>query len=170
MGSVQWQTFPKSFAPSEIIRETVAVFSTAHTTIDSETKTLRSDDVLAEVRPGLLQLGFEVEAGKLRSEKITRPVLFGGGGAPERTFEADAFHAASGLVLEVEAGRGVTNYQFLKDLFQACMMQDAEHLMIAVRNKYRVSQDYAKVVSFFDTLYASGRLQLPLQTVTIVGY
>ena len=170
MGRVEWQTFPKSFAPSEIIRETVGVFSNVHKRIDSETNTLPSDGVLAEVRPGLLEIGFEVETGKLRSEKITRPVLFGGGGTPERTFEADAFHAESGLVLEVEAGRGVTNYQFLKDLFQACMMQDAEHLMIAVRNKYRVSQDYTKVVSFFDTLYASGRLQLPLQTVTVVGY
>ena len=146
-------------------------FSDVLPRIGSESNVLPSDGVLAEVRPGLLNLGFEVESGKHRAEKIVRPVLFGPGGTPERTFEADAFHREARLVLEVEAGRGVTNYQFLKDLFQACMMQDAEHLMIAVRNKYRVSHDYDKVVSFFDTPYASGRLELPLSTVvTVVGY
>lgn len=168
--SVQWQTFPKSHAPSVIIRDTVGAFLAVHESINSENNTLVSDQVLAEVRPGLVKLGYEVEAGKQRIDKIARPVLFGPGGVPERSFEADAFHAESGLVLEVEAGRGVTNYQFLKDLFQACMMQDAEHLMIAVRTRYRASHDYAKVVSFFDTLYASGRLPLPLSTVTVVGY
>lgn len=30
------------------------------------------------------------------------------------------------------------NNQFLKDLFQACMMQDVDYLVIAVRNEYRV--------------------------------
>jgi len=30
--------------------------------------------------------------------------------------------------LEVEAGRAYTNYQFLKDLFQACMMHDVQYL------------------------------------------
>jgi hypothetical protein len=46
---------------------------------------------------------------------------------------------------------------------------DRESLTIAVRNKYRVSHDYDKVVGFFDTLYASGRLGLPLSTLIFVG-
>jgi hypothetical protein len=37
-------------------------------------------------------------------------------------------------VVEVEAGRGVVNYQFLKDFFEACTMVGVEKLCIAVRN------------------------------------
>jgi hypothetical protein len=48
-------------------------------------------------------------------------------------------------VLEVEAARGVDNNQFLKDLFQACMMHDVQYLGIAVRNVYPQSPDFEKV-------------------------
>ena len=72
--------------------------------------------------------------------------------------------------MEVEAGRAVSNYQFLKDLFQACAMQEARHLVIAVRNLYLGKKDFDAVINFMETLYASSRLQLPLQSVTIVGY
>ena len=40
-------------------------------------------------------------------------------------------------VLEVEAGRGVVNHQFLKDLFQACMMYEVNYLAIAIRRCIR---------------------------------
>ncbi|BDS49649.1 hypothetical protein RKAS3_12260 [Rhodoluna sp. KAS3] len=72
--------------------------------------------------------------------------------------------------MEVEAGRAVANYQFLKDLFQACMMQEAKYLVISVRNNYRGNSDFNSVINFFETLYASSRLQLPLHAITIIGY
>lgn len=79
-----------------------------------------------------------------------------------------------GFVLEAEAGRAVVNNQFLKDLFQACMMKDVAHLGIAVRNLYEgggaKSRDFERVVTFFDTLYASNRLKLPLTSVVVIGY
>src|SRR6202035_4704721 len=62
------------------------------------------------------------------------------------------------------------NNQFLKDIFQACMMQDVLHLAVAVRNTYRNSDDFAKVESFLETLYVSGRLQLPLKGILLIGY
>jgi hypothetical protein len=46
------------------------------------------------------------------------PSFFGRDGAAEKSFDADAYHRAGGFVLEVEAGRGVVNNQFLKDLFR----------------------------------------------------
>jgi hypothetical protein len=98
------------------------------------------------------------------------PVLFGLNGILEKSFEADAYHNENKTVLEIEAGRGVTNYQFLKDLFQACMMNNVEYLVIGVRRIYRTSKDFEKVVTFFDTLYASDRLQLPLKGILVVGY
>jgi hypothetical protein len=91
-------------------------------------------------------------------------------GKLEKSFEADAHHDAAGFVVEVEAGRGVTNNQFLKDLFQACMMHDVYYLAIAVRNKYRGNEDFEMVLRFFNTLYASHRLQLPLRGILVIGY
>jgi hypothetical protein len=98
------------------------------------------------------------------------PVLFGRNGRLEKSFEADAYHETAGFVVEVEAGRGVTNNQFLKDLFQACMMHDVFYLAVAVRNIYNGSQDYEIVERFLSTLYASQRLQLPLRGILAVGY
>ena len=50
------------------------------------------------------------------------------------------------------------------------MMYDIDLLAIALRNVYKSSDDFEKVVTFFDTLHASGRLQLPLTGVLIIGY
>jgi hypothetical protein len=88
----------------------------------------------------------------------------------EKSFHVDAFHVDTGTVLEVEAGRAVTNYQFLKDLFEACMMHNVDYLVIAVRKIYRTSPDFERVLTHFDALYASGRLTLPLKGVLIIGY
>ncbi len=88
----------------------------------------------------------------------------------EKSFDADAYHEETGFVVEVEAGRGVVNNQFLKDLFQACMMFGVRELAIAVRNTYRKSNDFDRVTRFFDTLYASNRMTLPLEGVLILGY
>jgi len=55
-------------------------------------------------------------------------------------------------VVEVEAGRGVINNQFLKDFFQACMMDEVEYLGIAVRNIYEAAglknSDFESVLRF----------------------
>ena len=98
-----------------------------------------SNAVLSKVADALRERGFEVERGKKKDEKIYIPVLFGRQGEVEKSFDADAVHWDGRMVLEVEAGRGVVNNQFLKDLFQACMMQDIDYLGIAVRREYEVS-------------------------------
>jgi hypothetical protein len=168
---IQWQTFPKSASTIPKIVEAVKVFESHLFAIDSKTHdAFTSNEVLGVIRPDLEALGFKVETDKSASGKIKIPVLFGLNGRPEKTFDADAFHAEQGIVMEVEAGRAVANYQFLKDLFQACMMQDAKYLVIAVRNTYRGNSDFESVKNFFETLYASSRLQLPLTSLTIIGY
>jgi len=129
-----------------------------------------SNDVLAHLRFGFEALGFLVETGKTAETKIRVPVLYGANGKVEKAFDADAYHPTEKVVIEVEAGRAVTNFQFLKDLFQACVMQDVDFLAIAVRQDYRGTDDYSKVIAFIETLYASTRLQLPLKGVLIVGY
>ena len=129
-----------------------------------------SDSVLAKLRPHLEVLGFQVESGKTSNSKIRVPVLYGRNGRIEKSFDADAYHPRERVVLEIEAGRGVTNYQFLKDLFQACVMQNVDYLVIAVRQDYRGSNDFEKVCTFFETIFSSSRLTLPLNGILIIGY
>jgi hypothetical protein len=149
----------------------VGLFEAVADSIDSTTPGVQhSDTVMARLRLGLETLGFRVEKGKSSDDKIVVPVLFGRKGKILKCFNADAHAAASGWVLEVEAGRAVDNNQFLKDIFQACMMHDVLHLAIAVRNTYRNSDDFAKVEGFLETMYVSGRLQLPLKGILLIGY
>jgi len=167
---INWVFFPKSDKPPKTAYTVVEAFSKVADKIDSETHTLKSDDVLAAVTPELQMGGFLVETSKKAADKIQVPVLFGINGKLEKSFEADAYNEKAGFVLEVEAGRGVTNNQFLKDLFQACMMHDVDFLGIAIRKKYRDSQDFDRVVRFFETMYASNRIQLPLKGILVIGY
>jgi hypothetical protein len=168
---VSWQLFPKSTKAPDFLISTVEAFNSVESTITSDkTGPQTSNEALAIVRPGLESLGYQVERGKLGSEKIQVPVLYGQNGKIEKSFEADAYWPEKRVVLEVEAGRGVTNYQFLKDFFQACVMQDVDWLVIAVRKTYRDSKDFQKVVQFFETLYASSRLLLPLRGILVIGY
>ena len=168
--TTSWIFFPKSDEPSAFIRSIVQVFLDRDEELSVRSRDLTSDGILAILCPGLQELGFEVETGKKKVQKIYVPVLFGRNGAVDKAFEADAWHRGQNTVLEVEAGRGYLNNQFLKDLFQACMMHDVEYCAIAVRNRYIDSNDFENVVSFFETLYASRRLQLPLKGVLVIGY
>lgn len=176
---ISWAYFPRNEKTPTIGLEVVACFESVGGLIDSgannehisvDFKDGASNVVLSRIRPGLEKIGFKVESGKTATGKICIPVLYGQNGKPTKTFEADAYHEAFKFVVEVEAGRAVTNYQFLKDLFQACVMVDVDYLCIAVRNTYRKSQDFEKVYTFFDTLYTSGRMKLPLKGILIVGY
>jgi hypothetical protein len=58
----------------------------------------------------------------------------------------------------------------LKDLFQACVMHGVDYFGVAVRNLYKNSNDFERVVTFIETLYASNRLRLPLKDIFVIGY
>lgn len=146
------------------------VFESNAFKIDSRSHKFESNKVLGIIKKDLEGLGFVVENGKSKSGRIRVPVLFGEGGKPEKSFDADGWNRETKSVIEVEAGRGVTNYQFLKDLFQACVMQDVNYLIVCIRNDYRGNDNFAAVVNFFDTLYASDRLNLPLTGIMVIGY
>ena len=166
--------FPRSVKAPPLALSVVDAFESAHAAFTSDSHTLNSNEVLALVAPQLRALGFAVESGKKKVERISVPVLYGNNGTIDKSFDADAYHEGGKFVIEVEAGRGLVNYQFLKDLFQACMMDGVDHLAIAVTNVYVAggmrSQDFVQIVRWFDTLYASNRLQLPLKGILIIGY
>lgn len=168
---ILWQHFPKHSPCLEFLRQVVNCFEKVSSEIASRDNVGQaSNEVLAKLRSGFEELGFLVETSKTTEGKIKVPVLYGANGKVEKSFEADAYHPVQKIVVEVEAGRGVTNYQFLKDLFQACVMQDVDYAVIAIRQDYRGSDDFAKVVTFIETIYASNRLHLPLKGLLIIGY
>lgn len=167
---IQWQIFPKSQPPTSLFEEVIGCFEKVESMISSDNRNLNSDEVLIVLRPHLEQIGFRVESGRKKSQKIRVPVLFGRQGKWEKSFEADAHNEKERVVLEVEAGRAVTNYQFLKDLFEACMMQGVDYLVVAVRNVYKRNKDCEAVMNHFETLYVSGRMKLPLKAVLVIGY
>ncbi|MBI5954589.1 MAG: hypothetical protein HY865_23275 [Chloroflexi bacterium] len=168
---INWIYYPLSDEPTPLVKQVVGVFEKHSTQIESLSHVgLDSDGVLKIVADSLAEIGFDVERGKKNAEKIKVPVLFGENGKPQKSFEADAFFSSRGFVVEIEAGRGYTNYHFLKDIFEASMMHGAYYLAIAVRNDYRGNNDYEKVVRYVDTLYASSRMKLPLKGLAIIGY
>jgi len=167
---INWIFYPKSTRPPLIAQKIVHVFETATDRIDSSNHDLNSNQVLELLSSGLREIGFQVEKGRKKEDKIHVPVLFGQGGRIQKAFQADGYNADHGVVLEVEAGRGVLNYQFLKDLFEACMMSEVKYEVLAVRNTYKKNRDFETVVTFLETLYASNRLRLPLDGVLVIGY
>lgn len=171
-----WAQYPKNSRPSQLTRDVVASFNDLADQISSEHEEARigpderglsSNQILELVAPALQRLGFTIESSE---DRIDVPVLYGINGSVEKSFRADGWHRAERVVIEVEAGRAVTNYQFLKDIFQACMMDEVDGLIIAVRKVYRRSSDFNAVCKFMDTMYASGRLRLPLKFIVVIGY
>jgi hypothetical protein len=167
---INWQFFPKSKIIPNHLSKVLNVFEQNEDLISSDTYFYGSNEVLEYLRIGFENLKYKVEKSKKSTDKIKVPVLFGPNGKLEKYFDADGYNSETKTVIEVEAGRAVTNYQFLKDLFQACMMYEVDYLVIAVRKDYRGNPDFQSVITFFDTLYSSGRLTLPLDGILIVGY
>jgi hypothetical protein len=74
---IQFQFFPRSVGLTQPIAEVVECFHTVAKDIASPENNLSSDGVLRVIRPHLEKLGYRVEGGKNRDQKIKVPVLFG---------------------------------------------------------------------------------------------
>lgn len=175
---INYQFFPRSHGVTQDIKAIIDCFKQVEPQLEEENVHRTSNEVLALVRPHLETIGFAVETGKGKEEKIDVPVLFGENNEVDKSFFADALSADGKIVIEVEAGRAVRNNQFLKDIFQACMMFEVEYLVIAVLNEYKfnsggkqvVGHDYQEIKTFLETLYVSNRLRLPLKGILLIGY
>lgn len=167
---LQYQLFPRSFGITYEVEMVIKCFHKNYNKIKSPDNNLNSDGVLKAISNDLRDLSFQVEQSKSKDDKIKIPVLFSLNNKIDKSFDADAVSADGKIVLEVEAGRAYVNNQFLKDVFQACMMPSVDYLILAVRNDYRGNDDFSKVFQFFETLYINGRLQLPLKGIVLIGY
>ncbi len=154
----------------ETIKRVIQCFDRHFSEIESPAHTLKSNEVLSLISPELKEIDFSVEESKASEDKIKVPVLFSLNNRIDKFFDADAVSNDGRIVLEVEAGRAYSNNQFLKDVFQACMMYGVDYLIIAVRNDYRGHADFDAIFNFLETLYINGRLQLPLKGIVLIGY
>jgi hypothetical protein len=176
-----WKYYPPRQRPPGWVSDVVTIFDSARAELDSRTVSgTKSDAALGVLRPGLVKMGFDVEAGKKKADKIRRPVLFGELGSEDLAYEVDAFHPGLGIALEVEAGRGARGNAVYRDLIQTSLLADATYLVLAVAQEYRhkltanpagaVVQSYRDSRRILDAIYASTRLQRPLEGILLVGY
>ena len=137
---LRYQLFPRSVGITDELQAVIKCFEDVYDNIKSPENRLNSDGVLRYLRPHLERLGFRIETGKTKGEKIPVPVLFGLNNRIDKSFEADGISADGKIVIEVEAGRAVVNYQFLKDIFQASMMHGVDRPKLGKRSQYTINQ------------------------------
>lgn len=176
---IRYQTFPRTIAPQTFVCELVAIFDRHSRTIDTtrRPKGLRSDEVLSLLRPDLVSLGFDVEAGKRDAHKIRRPVFFGPNGKPELQYDIDAWHPKWRAGLEIEAGRAWMGNAVYRDLVQALVMVEVDYLFLAVPKSYKyksdgkqtVSKDFDRTASVAQALYGHSRVKMPF-SLCLIGY
>lgn len=157
----------------------MAVFRNHEKTIGTSLlgKGLTSDQVLASLRLDLVALGFQAEAGKTGADRIDRPVFFGEDGRPTLRYKIDAYQPEWRCGLEIEAGRAWMGNAIYRDLVQAMVMVQVDHLCLAVPNGYRyksggrdtVSTDYKNAVEVAQALFGHTRVRIPYG-LTVIGY
>ena len=170
--SIRFTHFPRTSEPPEFVRDIFAIFVKHENDISTKAgNTHDSDRVLAELRDDLMALGYDVESGKKKHQKIHRPVTFGENGISDLKYEIDAFHEGLGVGIEVEAGRGHAGNAIYRDLVQGIVMNGVDHLVIAVCNHYHSngSDDYSKCLSICEGFFIQNRVKLPY-TLTLIGY
>ncbi len=165
-----WQLFPRNLKPTEDMYQVIACINKNYLSKDSSKNQLSSNEVLSLLSQDIEKLGYDVECGKTRKDKIEIPVLYGTNGGFDKFFCADAYSPTNRIVIEVEAGRAYTNNQFLKDLFQACVMDNVDYLILVVRKTYNKHPDFEKIYAFLETLYVTNKLILPLKGILLIGY
>ncbi len=141
MSDIRFSSFPRTEPPPHFVEELVEVFRRNEPSISTKEleKGLTSNEVLGQLREQLTDLGFEVERSQKAKDKVRRPVFFGENGKPELQYEVDAFHPEWRCGLEIEAGRALMGNAIYRDLIQALVMVNVEHLVVAVRLLERCS-------------------------------
>jgi len=174
-----WKYYPNRDQPPKWVHDFVNIVRARREQVDSSAVSeLTSDRVLACLRPGLEELGYRVETGKKKSERVGLPVLFGDQGRELVRYEVDAVHDELRVLVEIEAGRGARGNAVYRDLVRASLIVDAQFLVLGVMNEYRhqsggkpiVVKSYRDARDQLDAVYASQRLRLPFEGLLLFGY
>jgi len=154
----------------EHLKSVIGIFEEVSSKIDSEGKNidLSSNKVLEILKPGLEKISYKVEGSFQHQDKIVFKIQTKY--HEELQFHADAYQENTKTIIEVEAGRAVVNYQFLKDFYQASVIKECDYLVIAVRKQYKNTKDFEKVSKFIDGFFNDDNFKVPLKGVLIIGY
>lgn len=172
---IRYYCYPRTESPPAFAEAIVEAFRENESKIATvdDTDGLKSDAVLASVRPELENQGFEVETGKSEGDRIYRPVLFGENGEPMLQYEVDGYHEGWRCGLEVEAGRAWKGNAIYRDLIQAIMMVRVDTLALAVPIEYsysgRTNRAFEKTNNVVETLYNTTRFESPYRLI-LIGY
>jgi len=176
---IRFLSYPRTEPPPEFVPEIINIFRNHEAAISTLVlkKGLTSDAALAVIRDDLIAVGFSIEQSKASAGKIRRPVYFGENGAPSLAYEIDGFHPGWRCGIEIEAGRGWMGNAVYRDLVQALIMVNVDHLILAVANSYKylssgkptASKDYVNTIAVADALYGHSRIRMPYG-LTVVGY
>lgn len=83
---LRWQHYPRSLPPSALGKSLIAIIQANHTAIDSHSNDFDSNAVLAALADPLRSIGFLIERGKKKDDKIAIPVLFGQNGRIDKAW------------------------------------------------------------------------------------
>ena len=111
---LKYQLFPRSQGITEQIQDVVECFNRTYDQIKSPENELKSNEVLDILRPHLEHIGFTVETGQAKGQKIPVPVLFGLNNSVDQYFNADGISNDGKTILEVEASRATANLILFK--------------------------------------------------------
>jgi len=178
MSTIRYTSFPSTQPPPHFAKPIADAFTVSESFIATESGCgLISNEVLKIVRPNLINLGFDVEGSPGSQSKIHRPVYYGEFGNPTLNYQVDAYHPAWKCGIEIEAGRSLMGNAVYRDLIQAMIMTQIDHLIIAIPNSYKykssgrttISRDYEKSCEIARALYGHDRVALPFG-LTLLGY
>lgn len=177
--TIRYICFPRTKPPPNFVAGIASVFQKHEHKIGTKklAKGLTNNEVLGVIRNDLVELGFDVEAGKQKEDKIERPVFFGENGQPTLKYEIDAYQPVWRFGLEAEAGRAWMGNAVYRDLMEALTMVQVDTLVLAVPNSYKyqnsgrltISPDYDNAVNVAEALFGHLRFKFPYNPVTI-GY
>jgi hypothetical protein len=176
---IRYISYPRTAPPPRFAADIVSVFEKHRSEIDTTNlaKGLTSNDVLGVLAQDLIELGFQVEIGRSRADKIERPVFFGENGEATLRYQVDGYHPTWHCGLEIEAGRVWMGNAVYRDLIQACVMVEVDCLCLAVPQQYKYnsggkglsSRDYENTRDVLDALYGHSRVKLPYGLL-LIGY
>jgi hypothetical protein len=192
MNKTKWTHFPKDLPPHPIAEEIIKLFETRSNDIDSsiygqsgsiaDATKFTSDFVLdtvfknEEQIPGLKVEKYSKSPGNKKDRKKIKVVsLYGDNGEIVKSYEPDGYHKKEKLMLEVEGRMTKPNNVGLKDLFKACTTPEVDHFVLAVpvvwkEKNGKISYPYEYVKKQFTEIHESRKFDLPLKTLTLIGY
>lgn len=169
--------FKKKQSLPKCLEVSLKIFKKNYNKINSEGKVswqYNSNKVLSILSKDFEQAGFRIETNK--KNKISLKVKYKNQDKL-KTFDVDGLNSKDKIILEVEAGRAYANNQFLKDVFEASVMEEVDYLILAVKNVYTFgkkkktnSYDYNKIYQWLDILYSSKKITLDLKGILLVGF